>query len=203
MRFGTICIAALIGFSAAGMALADDVTFTASGTFNDGASLGGTLVINTTTGVVESNGLDLTVVGGDAGSPGLVFDTSTGIFIESDGTDNLAFLNASDSADIGPHLELEINIGSASSLIGFAGGPLCYVPAGYPAGYPAGDNCDFDYSSYQLFTETEQPVGGASLPAPAQLLGGSVAPATAPEPASLLLLAGPVAMLIRRQLRKS
>ena len=73
MRLGrAICIAGLIGFGAAGMALADDVTFTASGTFDDGASLNGTLVINTGTGVVESNGLDLTVVGGGAGPLGLV-----------------------------------------------------------------------------------------------------------------------------------
>jgi hypothetical protein len=203
MRLGkAICIAGLIGFSVAGMALADDVTFAASGTFDDGASLGGTLVINTGTGVVESNGLDLTVVGGDAGSPGLVFDTLTGSFIQSDGTDNLAFIDANDSADIGPHLQLEINIGSASSLTGFTGGLLCYVPAGFPTGFPTGDNCNSDYSSYQLFTETEHPGSGSSLPAPAQLLGGSVGPATAPEPASLLLLAGPVALLIRRQLRK-
>ena len=69
MRLGkAICIAGLIGFSAAGVVLADDVTFDASGTFDDGASLGGTLVINTSTGVVESGGLDLTVVGGEAGS---------------------------------------------------------------------------------------------------------------------------------------
>jgi hypothetical protein len=71
MRLGkAICIAGLIGFTVAGMALADDVTFAASGTFTDGASLGGTLVIDTAAGVVQSNGLDLTVIGGDAGSPG-------------------------------------------------------------------------------------------------------------------------------------
>jgi hypothetical protein len=69
MRLGkAICIAGLIGFSAAGMALAEDATFAASGTFNDCASLGGTLLINTGTGVVESNGLDhwtgcLTILG--------------------------------------------------------------------------------------------------------------------------------------------
>jgi hypothetical protein len=205
MRLGkAIYIAGLIGFSAAGMALADDVTFAASGTFNDGATLGGTLVINTGTGVVESGGLDLTVVGGEAG-PGLVFDTLTspGSDVYSDGTDNLAEIDASDSADPGPHLQLEINIGSASSLIGFTGGPLCYVPAGFPVGFPSGDNCNSNYSSYQLFEESEQPASGASRPPPAELLGGSVGPATAPEPASLLLLAGPLALLIRRQLRKS
>jgi hypothetical protein len=204
MRLGkAICIAGLIGFTVAGMALADDVTFAASGTFTDGASLGGTLVIDTAAGVVQSNGLDLTVIGGDAGSPGLVFDTldSSGVF--NDGTDNLAYINATDSVDRGPDLELEINIGSASSLIGFTGGPLCYVPAAFPTGFPTGDNCSSDYSSYQLFTEGEQPAGGSSLPPPAQLLGGSVGPATAPEPASLLFLAGPVALLIRRQRRKA
>jgi hypothetical protein len=198
-----ICIVGLIGVSAAGMALADDVTFAANGTFNDGASLSGTLVINTATGVVESNGLDLTVVGGHAGSPGLVFDTFDGSSLFNNGTDELADINASDSADPGPGLQLEINIGSASSLIGFTGGPLCYVPAGFPAGYPAGDNCGSYYSSYALFSESEQPGVGASLPPPAQLLGGSVGPATAPEPASLLLLAAPLAFVIRRQLRKS
>jgi hypothetical protein len=204
MRLGkAICIAGLIGFGVAGMALADDVTFSASGTFIDGASLGGTLLINTGTGVVESNGLDLTVIGGHAGSPGLVFDTLTGSFVFSDGTDNLAEIDATDSADRGPRLQLDINIGSASSLIGFTGGPLCFVPAGFPTGFPAGDNCNSDYSSYQLFTEAEQPAGGSSLPPPAQLLGGSVGPATAPEPASLLLLAGPAALLIRRQRRKA
>jgi hypothetical protein len=77
------------------------------------------------------------------------------------------------------------------------------VPAGFPTGFPTGDNCSSDYSSYQLFTEGEQPAGGSSLPPPAQLLGGSVGPATAPEPASLLFLAGPVALLIRRQRRKA
>ncbi len=206
MRLGkAICIAGFIGFSVAGMALADDVTFSATGTFDDGASLSGTLVIDTGKGFVESNGLDLSVVGGIAGSPGLVFDTLTSPdnFVFSDGTDNLAYLDASDSSDSGPGLQLEINIGSATSLSGFTGGTFCYVPATFPTGYPAEDNCGSDYSSYQLFTETEQPFGGSSLPPPAELLGGSVGPATAPEPASLLLLAGPVALLIRRQLRKS
>ena len=103
MKLGkAICIAGLIGFGAAGMALADDVTFTASGTFDDGASLGGTLVINTGTGVVESNGLDLSVVGGEAGTSGLVFDTLSGSFIFSDGTDNLAEINARDSSTMDP-----------------------------------------------------------------------------------------------------
>ena len=204
MRLGkAICIAGLIGLGAASMALADDVTFTASGSFNDGASLGGTLVIDTATGIVESNGLDLTVVGGNAGSTGLVFDTLTGSFVFFDGTENLAEINANDSDVAGPHLQLEINIGSASSLAGFTGGPLCFVPVGFPTGYPTGDNCGYDYSQYQLFAETEQPGIGASLPPPAELLGGSVGPASAPEPASLLLLTGPVALLIRRQLRKS
>jgi hypothetical protein len=203
MRLGkAICIAGLIGFSVAGMALADDVTFTATGSFDDGASLGGTLVINTTAGVVESNGLDLTVIGGNAGSPGLVFDTldATGVF--NDGVDNLAYLDASDSSESGPGLQLEINIGSASSLTGFTGGPLCYVPATFPTGYPDEDNCGAYYSSYQLFTESEQPGVSFSRAGPAQLTGGSVSQSTAPEPASLLLLAGPVALLIRRQLRK-
>ena len=96
MRLGkAIFIAGMIGFGVAGMAFADDVTFAASGTFDDGASLGGTLVIDTASGVVESNGLDLTVIGGDAGSPGLVFDTlrSNGFFF--DGTDNLYYIDAS------------------------------------------------------------------------------------------------------------
>ena len=197
MRLGkAICIAGLIGFSAAGVALADDVTFSANGTFNDGALLGGTLVINTGTGVVESGGLDLTVVGGDAGSPGFVFDTLTNTNEFSDGTDNLEVINATDSADEGPNLQLEINIGSASSLVGFTGGPLCYVPADFPVGFPEGNNCNSDFSNYQLFRENQQP-------GDPELTGGSIGPATAQEPASLLLLAGPLALLIRRQLRRS
>jgi hypothetical protein len=49
-----VCIAGLIGFSAAGLALADDVTFAASGTFIDGASLGGTLVIDSWKSISEA-----------------------------------------------------------------------------------------------------------------------------------------------------
>lgn len=192
-----VCIAGLIGLGAAGMAFADDVTFSATGTFNDGASLGGTLVINTGTGIVESNGLDLTVMGGEAGSPGLVFDTLTGSSVTSDGTDNVAIINAIDSARIGPSLQMEINIGGAENLIGFTGGTLCYVPADFPTGFPSGDNCNSDFSSYNIILGCECAVQGDP-----QLTGGSVAP-SAPEPASWLLLAAPALLLIRRQLRKS
>jgi hypothetical protein len=193
-----IFAAGLIGLSAAGMALADDVTFTVNGSFNDGASLGGTLVIDTGKGFVESNGLDLTVMGGDAGTPGLVFDTLTGSGVFFDGVDNLAYIDAADSSDGGPSLQLEINIGKTDTLAGFTGGTFCYVPATFPDGYPEEDNCGAYFSNYQLFSESERP-------GDPQLIGGSTAPAPsgAPEPASLLLLAGPAALLVRRQLRKS
>jgi hypothetical protein len=181
------------------MALADDVTFAANGTFDDGASLGGTLVIDTGAGVVESGGLDLTVTGGDAGSPGLVFDTlnSTGYFF--DGTDNLFYIDAADSTNPNPSLDLEFDIGSGTTLAGFTGtSAMCYVPSDFPTGYPTGDNCGYYYSSYQLFSECECTLSGDP-----ELTGGSLAPAAAPEPASWLLLAGPAALLIRRRLRKS
>jgi hypothetical protein len=200
MRLGkAICIAGLIGFGALGSALADYVTFAASGTFDDGASLGGTLVIDTGTGVVESNGLDLTVVGGDAGSPGLVFDTldANGYFF--DGTDNLYYIDAADSANPNPSLDLEFDIGSNTTLAGFTGtSSMCYVPSDFPTGYPTGDNCGYYYSSYQLFEECEC----TSINGDPELTGGSLAPTGAPEPASWLLLLAPAALLIRRQWRK-
>ena len=133
-------------------------------TFDDGASLSGSLVIDTGAGVVESNGIDLNLTGGVSGS-GFTFDTLVynGEAQNFDGQgDNLWIIDLSDSAYAGngpaaakdptdPALQLETAIGTNSNLQGFTGGSLCYVPAGFPVGYPDGDNCGSYYSNYQLF----------------------------------------------------
>ena len=203
MRFGkALCVAGLIGFGALGTALADNVTFNATGSFDDtnyqalsNAVLGGTLVIDTVAGVVEAKGLDLTVTGGFAGTPGLVFDTldtpgGQGYFF--DGTDNIYYVDATDSNESGPVLQLEFDIGSNKNLAGFTGGALCYVASDFPNDYPGGDNCGYYYSSYQLSDDPE--LTGGSL---------SAAPSGTPEPKSWLLLAGPAAWLMFRQRRKA
>jgi hypothetical protein len=208
MRLGkAICIAGLIGIGALGTALADDVTFNATGSFNDmtydaldNAVLGGSLVIDNVNGIVEADGLNLTVSGGLAGSPGLVFDTLVDSGSVFNGTDNIYYIDAAVSGNPAPSLELDLNLGLNTDLVGFTGGSLCFVPSDFPTGFPEGNNCGFFYSSYELFSECQCT---AQLPGDPQLTGGSMAPAAAPEPKSFLLLAGPAVWLLFRQRRKA
>jgi len=111
-------LAALIGFGAAGSALADDVTFDASGTFDDGSSLGGSLIIDTATGIVQANGLDLTVTGG-TNDVDLIFDTLNyaGEEDTSAGVNLWGSVDASDSSDPGASLELDILLGNATRSV--------------------------------------------------------------------------------------
>ncbi|MFZ0010035.1 MAG: hypothetical protein WAK94_17505, partial [Steroidobacteraceae bacterium] len=89
-----------------------DVTFDATGTFSDASTLGGSLVIDTTTGTVVST--DLTF----SGAAGSDFN-----IIASQGFDSTPdvyeiFAESSTSAD-------ELRLGTlATSLVGFGGGPL-------------------------------------------------------------------------------
>jgi hypothetical protein len=208
MRLGkAICIAGLIGFGAISSAFADQVTFNASGSFDDtnydaldNAVLGGTLAIDNVNGVVEADGLNLTVSGGLAGSPGFVFDTLVDSGSVFNGTDNIYFIDAAVSGDPAPSLELDLNLGTQTDLVGFTGAALCFVPSDFPTGFPEGNNCGYFYSTYQLFSECNC---AAELPGDPELTGGSLTPAAAPEPKSLLLLAGPAVWLIFRQRRKA
>jgi hypothetical protein len=192
----------VIAFGLVGTAFADDVTFTASGTFADGASLGGTLIINTGTGVVESNGLDLTVTGGEAGTPGLTFAFLENSFDNQyDASDNfweiILSSNAggieaegiSESVSDSATLELTIPLGSGTTLVGYAGGSLCTDPGTCVNG-----------NVYSDYTLPAPPLQQGTDPV---LTSGALAVSGAPEPSSILLLAVPAVWLIRRQRRNA
>jgi hypothetical protein len=98
-----------------------------------------------------------------------------------------------DSAGAGPNLQPEFDIGAGTNLEGITRATFCYVPGDFPVGYPAGDNCGAYYSSKAL--------NDSEAPSDPQLPGGGISPASAPEPAWVLLLACPAALLIRRHLR--
>lgn len=200
MRFGKLFgIAGLIGFAAVGTVLAGEVTFDAGGSFADGSVLGGSIVIDTATGLVQSNGVDLTVTAGT--SDNFTFDELSGAYnIAFDSSDNFYEINFLDSSYsspaqqpqnlelIDPILTLTIPIGSNTNLIGFTGSPsLCSSSLA---------NCGGGnyYSSWQQYYLSDAPAGDPLLSS------GSLT--SGPEPASLLLLAAPLAFLIRRQLRK-
>jgi hypothetical protein len=203
MQLGRLIgIAGLIGFAAVSTALAADVTFDASGTFADGSTLGGTIVIDTATGVVDSTGVDLTVTGGT--SDDFTFDELSSSYNYSiDSTDNFYEINLLDSAYTEPAeepqievvtdpiLTLTIPIGSNTTLAGFTGSAsLCSFSLA---------NCEGGnyYSDWEQNFSSDSPAGDPFLSS------GSLTSSAAPEPASLLLLAGPVTLLIRRQLRKA
>jgi hypothetical protein len=196
-----ISVAGLLGFAALGTAAAANVTFDANGTFEDGSILGGTIVIDTLTGAVDIAGVNLTVTGGT--SDNFTFDELEGTPTDYnvDATDNFFQINVLDSAyslpkeqpafesivPVDPILTFMIPIGSNTSLAGFAGsGSLCSNSLG---------NCESGnyFSDWNLDAFSDLPAGDPLL------TSGSLTPGTAPEPASLLLLAAPLALLIRRQ----
>ena len=196
-----VCIAGLVGLGALGTALASNVTFDASGTFEDGSVLGGTIVIDTATGVVS--GPELTVTGG-TNSVDFTFDELNGLpyNIGVDATDNFFEINVLDSAytqplaipaiiAIDPILTLTLPLGSNTNLIGYTGSPsLCSNSLA---------NCEGGnyYSDWEQNIASDAPAGDPLLSS------GSLTAGTAPEPASLLLLVGPALLLIRRQMRKA
>ena len=177
-----ICITCLIGFGSVGSAFADnvalavggDATFDASGLFGDSSVLGGMIVINVGNGVVESNGIDLTVKGG-IGNVNLLFDTlSSDGNIPVDSTDNFFEINLIASSNPGlngPVLTLTIPLGSATTLQGLSGTPLCTFPGTCEGG--------------NFFSSWEANRGDPLL------TSGSLNPAGVPEPASVFLLIGP------------
>jgi hypothetical protein len=192
-----IRLAALLGGIAAGSAFASDVTFTATGTFQDGSSLGGTLVIDTGTGFVQSNGLDLTVTGG-VSIVDYVFDTLTSTGAEAtSGAVNVWFgIDATDSSVPGPNLQLDVLLGTATNLMNYAGGHLCYFvgPTENTAvGLQVGSNCGAFFSNWNL--------GAGEAPGDPPLTGtnSALTAAAAPEPAAVWLQAVPALWLILRQ----
>jgi hypothetical protein len=195
-----VCIAGLIGLGALGTALADSVTFDASGTFADGSVLGGTIVIDTATGVVS--GPELTVTGG-TDSVDFTFDELDSAYnINVDATDNFFEINVLDSAytqplaipaliAIDPILTLTLPIGSNLTLVGYPGSPsLCSNSLA---------NCE----GGNYYSDWEQNIAFDTAAGDPLLNSGSLTAGTAPEPASLLLLVGPALLLIRRQMRKA
>jgi hypothetical protein len=151
-------------------AKADIMTvFDATGTFTDGSNLSGTVTVDTDSGVVTDLDLILGFIS-DPPSPitfGLSFQAlQAGGFYEVDG-----------SSSSGDQISLIINLGSASSLVDYAGGPLA-------------NGTDSISTSYQLST-------GPSSDSPILLFDGALASAaSAPEPSSLIAWSGLIAVAV-------
>ena len=190
MKIGQlIAFAAALGLSA-GYVSAADVTFDASGTFGDGSTLSGSLVIDTALGIVQPTGMDLIVSGGTTlgASGSLTFDTlSFAGEEESYGPGNVWYaVEATDSADSGPRIELDLDLVSATNLMNYDGGALCFQA-------DVGNNCGDYVSSWILEESSQDPNLVGTTPSPA------LAPSSAPEPASIWLLAVPAVWVIRRR----
>ena len=100
---------------------AGPITFNAAGSFADGATLSGSVVIDTATGVVESTSLNVS-------SP----DSLTGLLLRSgsggQGTGDYAFIATVDPSDF---VQLEI---VGATLVGYTGGSLCASSCAGPSG---------------------------------------------------------------------
>jgi hypothetical protein len=99
-------------------------------------------------------------------------------------------VDASDSSDPGASLELDILLGNATSLVDYAGGPLCYS-----ASDPSSADCGSAYSTSTPYNGDTQVLGDPS----ASL--SSLSDISAPEPAAAWLLAAPSIWILRRRLR--
>jgi hypothetical protein len=157
-------------------ARADETVFYVSGTFQDGATLGGEVTIDTNgNGGVLSG--DLTVTGlpaidqitGDFAN--LVFNVNNG--------PNIWVASFQDQSGLGNNLYLDIDLGTATNLQGYTGGMLCSVDQSC-----GGPESTINPGSSGTVNET--------------LIQGSLTPT--PEPATAVLwLTGIVLVIVTRK----
>ncbi len=185
----TLIAAALL----AGPALkAASLTFDATGTFSDGATLGGTIHIDTGSGTVTSS--DLVITGNASLSP-ITFDTvAFGGLQEGAGGENVwNDIELGASAAPGWGIDLIVLLGPATSLVGYTGGDLCAMST---------DGSTFTCPVTEFFSRYSSNIENAFTGGPyAFLTSGSLSePAASPEPASAcLLLAGSAALVFWRR----
>ena len=180
------------------------IAFTASGGFEDGATLSGILDIDITLGSVT--GGDLTIVGGDVGSAGVTFTGSpspAGSFASNTTWNDVEFqaANAADTYILSLSLDLS-NQNNTGSLLGYAGGNLCTTA----------DNCNNGSGTNYLSSYSISPVlqpcqpgtcPTGQLPGDPNLTSGTLSTGT-PEPSSFLLMAAPALWFgIRRRRRRT
>lgn len=182
MRSGNIRILAsglftlTIAAAAHAASICSPTVFNASGVFNDSSNLSGTLSIDTTQGKVCSGDLFVDPINSvNTEFTNLVFG---GQFVGTPNVwDNVQFVSG------GFLLNLDLDLGSANSLVGYSGGQLC----------PIGDsNCGGFVTEWSL--------QGTQDPA---LTSGSLSVAGAPEPSTFLLLAPPIAWIGFRRRRRA
>jgi hypothetical protein len=135
-RSGMLGIAALSLFAAPAM-YAGPITFIATGALVDGATLSGNVVINTTTGVVQSANLSVT---SPISLSGLTFDNSgPGGLPSGQGVADYSLF-----ADLGNLSSFVVLDLPATTLVGYTGGNICLSSCG---GF--GSSASFASNSYQ------------------------------------------------------
>lgn len=174
----------------------DTVDFTASGTFDDSATLSGNLDIDIGCGLVT--GGDLSIVGSDTSTPvtggvGSGSETFTDLVNAGAFSANATWVGVQfDSTDDDYVLSLSIDLSAqtnTSSLVGYAGGNLCST----------------SLTSACTFESELGPAQYVSSygPTDPNLTSGTLSAGT-PEPSSFLLMAAPILCLgIRRMRRRS
>lgn len=167
------------------------MTFNASGTFADGSTLSGTVIIDTSTGNgVLGGSLTIDNIGGVSGDD----VTLTGdIYNEGPlGGTNTWYAYEFDNGDSAGDYYLDLYIpAGATTLNGYTGGKLCSTTT----------SCNFDGPVYTFFGKDF--IGSASY---VDLTSGSLSTGSgAPEPSSIALILGSVAALaaVRRRKRRA
>jgi len=180
---------AIAGTASAGSILTVATGFTVSGTFSNSSVLSGTLEINLASpGTIVSAGTDLYI----SSLPGETFTSPTSGSDVVDGNGDNIWANVGLTDGEGDTLNLDLFLGTATSLIGYTGGALC----------DSTDNCTSSYVSSYTFNQVEgqlpgELVGSQNVTKP--LTVGNLSPA--PEPASFVLLAVPAVWAIARKRR--
>lgn len=188
--FSAVCATdAPAGTSADSICVIDTVIdFTASGTFSDGATLGGFLDIDVTSGLVDSG--DLTVSGGNLGGSTETFvsfdDNETGSYAANTTWNDVGFISEDENYFLTLDLDLTGQT-STTSLVGYAGGALCTTA----------DNCNNGSGTDYISSYSE------NLSQDPDLVSGTLSNSSAtPEPSSLLLMAAPALWFGIRRVRR-
>lgn len=176
----TISMAALIGALFLGAAYGTPVTFSANGSFTNGAVLSGTVTIDTATGTAVSG--DLAVSGVAAHFTTLVGQSTgpspTPFFTELDFANGQATNNVLDL------------LFKPVSLVGYAGGDLChFTPANCPA------------TNSNLFYVTFYGTSSNGVVADTSVLQAGALSLPAPDPSTFVLLGGGLGALAWKRRR--